>query len=1503
MKTRFYLKRNLTILFFACLGMFSGNSLHAQLVAGDIAFTGYNSEVSPATGGPYDSFSFVVLRVGGLPANTIINFTDCGWTNTSACGSDQFYPENSVSEATISWQSPGSVLAYGTQVTITGPNASAGAVTSVGVTNPANTGLTFSIGGDQIIAFQGTRASNTIIAAISCNVSATSTDAGWDVGSAPGTLTSMIPPCLTNGVNAILLYTGASAPTGVESDNQKLTCFTATGNRATDLAYCNNRANWVFDDAAAYTLPPAACASPLTATQSQVNLTCNGVCTGQASVVASGGTAPYTYAWSPSGGSGATASSLCATNYTCTITDAASNSITKTFNITQPPAIVVTPISQTNVACNGGATGAAQASASGGTGTLTYNWTPGNPSGDGTGSVTGLTAIVWTVTVTDANSCTANRTFNVTQPPVITVNPVSQTNVSCNGGSNGAASVSVSGGQPGYTYNWTPGNPTGDGTASVTGLTAGNWTCTVTDANACVKTAIFNITAPTAIVVTPVSQTNISCNGGSNGAASVSASGGQPGYTYNWTPGNPTGDGTASVTGLTAGNWTCTVTDANACTNTAAFNITAPTAIVVTPVAQTNISCNGGSNGTGSVSASGGQPGYTYNWTPGNPTGDGTASVTGLTVGNWTCTVTDANACTNTATFNITAPTAIVVTPVAQTNISCNGGSNGAASVSASGGQPGYTYNWTPGNPTGDGTASVTGLTAGNWTCTVTDANACTNTAAFNITAPPAIAASITSTNTSCSSNTGSAAVVASGGTGAYTYSWSPIGGTGATAGSLGVGTYSCLITDANLCSLTKTISIITSAAPTASITSQSNVSCNGLCNGSASVTASGGITPYTYLWSNGNTTANATALCAGLVTGTVTGNNGCSVIVSTTITEPSVLTANASASSILCNGGIATVTVTAAGGTGAYAGTGTFTATAGTKTYTVTDANSCPATASITISQPAILVAGSSASSILCNGGMSTVTVSATGGTGAYTGVGTFTAIAGTQTYTVSDANGCTTTTSVSITEPTLLTANSSASSILCNGGMSTVTVNATGGTPAYTGTGTYTAMAGTSSYTVSDANGCTATTSVSITQPAAITSALSFTLCQGQSVNVATSTYSTAGTFTDVIASLINGCDSTITTNIMINTLPNVTVNSGAICAGESYTLVPNGAVSYTYSSGTDVITPSLTDTYTVTGTDANGCENSAVSSVTVNALPTVSVISSTICAGATGTLTASGADTYTWSTGSNSNEISDNPASTTIYTVSGTSLEGCLGSAVTATITVGAAPSIVVNSESLCAGGSATLTASGVTTYTWSTGENTSTIVVSPTTNTVYTVSGDLAGCSVQAGNAATVTVNALPTVVATTNNTLLCTGETATLSATGAITYTWSTAENTADIAVSPTSTTTYTVDGTDGNGCSNSTTITQDVSMCTGIASVNAAEAFINVYPNPNNGLFNLELNSDAKVVITNAMGQIIVTEEMSSGKHEMDIHNQADGVYFIKVMENNKQHTLKFIKK
>ena len=386
-------------------------------------------------------------------------------------------------------------------------------------------------------------------------------------------------------------------------------------------------------------------------TTSQTNVYCNGDNDGSATISATGGIGPYSYSWSPYGGTGVTATELIAQTYTVTVTDNITCTKTYTVTITQPTALNATVGSQTNVSCNGGTDGSASVSPSGGTPTYTYLWSNGQTTSEGTN----LTAGIYTVWVSDSNGCTATRDYIITQPSAISIASASQTNVSCNGGSNGAASVSTpTGGAGGYTYDWTPGNPTGDGTASVSGLTAGTWTCTVTDANSCAISQSFTITQPSAISLTPASQTNIACNGGSNGAASVNTpTGGAGGYTYDWTPGTPTGDGTTSVSGLTAGTWTCTVTDANGCTESQNFTITQPATLGASINSYTNVSCSGNANGTATVSVSGGTAPYNYSW---SPSGGTAASASGLAAGTYTVTITDANSCVTSANVEIIEP-------------------------------------------------------------------------------------------------------------------------------------------------------------------------------------------------------------------------------------------------------------------------------------------------------------------------------------------------------------------------------------------------------------------------------------------------------------------------------------------------------------------------------------------------------------------------------------------------------------------------------------------------------------------------------------------------------------------------------------------------------------------------------------------------------------------------------------------------------------------------------
>ncbi|MWB96913.1 hypothetical protein GON26_21340, partial [Flavobacterium sp. GA093] len=538
--------------------------------------------------------------------------------------------------------------------------------------------------------------------------------------------------------------------------------------------------------------------------------------------------------------------------------------------------VTATPF-KTDVSCNGESNGSASVTPSGGTAPYTYLWS----NGETADNISGLPEGNYSVTITDANFCENIQNITITEPSLLVASQGTTINVSCHNGSNGYATVSATGGTPPYTYSW---SPTGGTAATASGLTEGIYTATVTDANSCTATQSFTITEPDALTAT-ASNTNVSCNGGTNGTATAIPTGGTGTYTYAW---SPSGGTAATATGLSAGTYTVTVTDANGCTETASTTITEP-ALLTATILKTDISCNGANDGTATVTGTGGTGAYTYSWAP---SGGTAATATGLSAGNYTVTITDANGCTATDSVIITEPTAITTT-TSQTNLSCDGGSNGVASVSATGGTGGYTYSW---SPSGGTAATATGLTAGTYTVTITDANSCTATASIILTEPSAFIATTSKTDVSCNSGSnGLASVIATGGTGAYTYSWSPTGGTAATATGLTAGTYTVTVTDANGCTATQTATINEPAVLTAT-TTQTNVLCNGTSSGTATVTAIGGTGTYTYSWApSGGTAATATGLAAGTYTATVTDNNGCTATTSVTITEPSFLVASTS--------------------------------------------------------------------------------------------------------------------------------------------------------------------------------------------------------------------------------------------------------------------------------------------------------------------------------------------------------------------------------------------------------------------------------------------------------------------------------------------------------------------------------------------------------------------------------------------------------------------------------
>ena len=987
------------------------------------------------------------------------------------------------------------------------------------------------------------------------------------------------------------------------------------------------------------------CSGPLASAIVDSNVSCNGFLDGGATASATGGTSPYTYAWSNSATS-ASITGVAAGVYSVTITDANGQTDSASVTITGPAVLVAASVVDSNVSCHGFFDGGATASATGGTMPYTYTWSNSATNA----SITGVGAGTYSVTVTDANGCSDSASISITEPVILVASAILDSN---DAGSGGGATALAAGGTMAYTYSWSIGATM----ASITGVSAGTYSVTVTDANGCTDSASVVIASgPNASIVV---DSNVSCNGLSDGGLTASASGGTAPYTYAWSNGATN----ASITGLVAGTYTVTVTDQNGLTATNTGTVSQPAVLVSASVVDSNVTCNSFLDGGATAAATGGAMPYTYTWSNSATN----ASITGVGAGTYSVTITDANGCTDSTSISISEPAVLVAAAVLDSNDAGNGG---GATASVTGGTMAYTYSWSNSATT----ASIAGVAAGTYSVTITDANGCTDSASITITAGPVPAVMVDS-NVSCNGFIdGGATASATGGTSPYTYLWSN-SATNASITGVAAGTYTVTITDAIGLTGTTSVSITEPAAIVAATVVDSNVSCNGLIDGGATASATGGTMPYTYTWSNSATNASITGVAAGTYTVSITDANGCGPDTATvTITEPAVLVAaTVLDSNASCNGftdGGATASAT--GGTMPYSYTWSNSAitasitgvAAGTYTVTVTDNNGCTSTTSINIGEPAMVVAATVVdSTVSCNGfADGGATATATGGTAPYTYAwsngGTFASItgvaAGVYTVTATDNNGCTSTDFATITQPILLMATVTVDSNesctgASDGGLS---AQVTGGTMPYTYSWSNSALtssitgvsAGAYSVMVTDANGCTAFGSGNIliqdlTPPTVLTNNITAYLdASGQvSINPAqidNNSFDACGIDTLYLSDTLFACGDTGSNTVTLF-VSDVNGNTDSATATVTVmdTLAPTvqtqSLTVYLDGSGSAVITAAMVDnnsfdncgiaalaldsstfdcnetganTVTLTVTDVNGNTNSATAVITV-------------------------------------------------------------------------------------------------------------------------------------------------------------------------------------------------------------------------------------------------------------------------------------------------------------
>ena len=823
-------------------------------------------------------------------------------------------------------------------------------------------------------------------------------------------------------------------------------------------------------------------------------VSCNGATDGSIDITVSGGTGVYTYNWNDGLYSTDDLDQIGAGSYTVVITDENGCDVTTTVVLEETEegidvshdTSLDTIYAGYGVSCNGATDGSVDITATGGTGVYTYNWNDGLYS---TEDLDQIGAGSYTLIVEDENGCAVTTTvvLEETQPMQVVHDQSLDTiytgyGVSCNGATDGSIDITVSGGTGVYSYNWNDGLYS---TEDLDQIGAGSYTVVITDENGCdvTTTVVLEETQPMQVVHDQSLDTiyagyGVSCNGATDGSIDITVSGGTGVYTYNWNDGLYSTD---DLDQIGAGSYTVVITDENGCAVTTTvvleeteegIDVSHDTSLD-TIYAGYGVSCNGATDGSIDITATGGTGVYTYNWNDGLYS---TEDLDQIGAGSYTLIVEDENGCavTTTVVLEETQPMQVVHDQSLDTiytgyGVSCNGATDGSIDITVSGGTGVYTYNWNDGLYS---TEDLDQIGAGSYTVVITDENGCdvTTTVVLEETQPMQVAHDqsldtiYAGYGVSCNGATdGSIDITVSGGTGVYSYNWNDGLYSTDDLDQIGAGSYTLIVEDENGCDVTTTVVLeeteegidVSHDTSLDTIYAGYGVSCNGATDGSVDITATGGTGVYTYNWNDGlYSTEDLDQIGAGSYTLIVEDENGCAVTTTVVLeeTQPMQVVHDQSLDTIYtgygvsCNGATdGSIDITVSGGTGVYTynwNDGLYSTEdldqigAGSYTVVITDENGCAVTTTVVLeeTQPMQVAHDQSLDTIYagygvsCNGATDgSIDITVSGGTGVYSynwNDGLYSTEdldqigAGSYTVVITDENGCDVTTTVVLEE-----------------------------------------------------------------------------------------------------------------------------------------------------------------------------------------------------------------------------------------------------------------------------------------------------------------------------------------------------------------------------------------------------------------------------------------------------------------------------------------------------